>query len=171
MKRLIIQVCAVLCSLTIDASSLPAQSQTPPPDTDAAPPSQILSTLLEMDSAGLNRLRQTIERIEAMPQSEREQLRQRIREIHQMDGAKLKQMRQRFNGIPQETREAMQQRWLDMSPQERLEWRNKLKQMSHEERAQAFEKEGFLPPPPPRHEKQNSRKNQHGPQTVQDSDQ
>jgi len=124
------------------------------PREDAAPTreerhreTRMLQHLLKMEDAELAKLRQTIERIERMTPEEKENLRERIGKMERMTPERIEAMRERFKAIPPETREAMCKRWFEMSPEDRREWRRKLREMSPEERADAFEKQGFLPPP------------------------
>ena len=109
---------------------------------------RLLQHLLQMNDAELVNLRQTVERIEKMSPQEKTQLRERIGKIDKMAPGKVAAMRKEFETIPKEQREAMRERWLDMSPAQRAEWRTKLKEMSHAERKAIFEQQGFMAPPP-----------------------
>lgn len=137
----------VLYALALSLCNLNGQTTNDSPSSTLEQPSQILPTLLKMQQAELALLRQTIERIEAMPETERMQLRQNILKMEQADRAQLQQMRQQFENIPKATRAAMHHRWLSMSSSERREWRKKLREMPPQERAAAFKADGFLPPP------------------------
>ena len=119
--------------------------------------SQMLMHLLSMEDAELTRLRQTVERIEAMSPEERANMRHRLGTMQRMDPEKRQAARKRFEAIPREQREAMKERWFSMSPEER----KKLRNMSPEERRQAIENEGFLPPHP-RKSKDKSPQNDRG---------
>jgi len=108
--------------------------------------SRMLMHLLKMDDSELMKLRQTVERIEAMSPEERADMRERLGKLQEMDAERRQALRERFEAIPPEKREAMRRRWMEMSPMERREWRQKLRNMSPEERAQAMEEADFIPP-------------------------
>lgn len=115
------------------------------------PESRVLLHLLSLETEELTELRQTIERIEAMPEDEKSRLRKRLQEMHRMDPRRLRDMRERFQNIPEAQRRAMRRRWLEMAPGERMEFRRQLRDMSPEERRAALEERGFPPlPRPPR---------------------
>lgn len=108
--------------------------------------SRMLMHLLEMEDAELAKLRQTVERIEAMSPKERSTMRQRLGKLQKMDPERREALRERFEAIPKEKREAMRKKWMEMSPEERREWRKKLREMSLEERADAIDNAGIMPP-------------------------
>lgn len=132
--------CMCFSSLSAEKPSRPA-SAGPPTGHDT----RLLQYLLEMNEEELANLHATIERIEKMPTEERAILRQRISKLKQMDPARIEAMRADFQAIPVETRKAMRLRWMNMTPQERTDWREKLEGMSRKERSVVFQEEGFLP--------------------------
>jgi len=101
-----------------------------------------------MDDSELTQLRQTIERIEAMSEEERANMRKKLGKLQKMDPEKLQNLRDRIKSIPEEQRARMRQRWFEMSPRERQDWRSKLREMSPEDRASTMEAAGFLPSRP-----------------------
>lgn len=109
------------------------------------PAHNILQVLLTMDKEQLSRLRETIARIETMPEAEKQQLQQQINKIRQMDEGKHREIRKRYEALSKETRAEMHQRWISMDNEERMQWREKLSNMSREERNKVFEAEGFFP--------------------------
>lgn len=135
-----------LLALCVATTILPLSSFAQKGGNGGERESRMLLHLLHMDDAELMKLRQTVERIEAMSPEERAQMRERLGKLQEMDPERRQALRERFQAIPKEAREAMRQRWMDMSPQEHREWRQKLREMSPEERADAMEAAGIMPP-------------------------
>ena len=129
MKTLIAIILTSLIALPLWANP-PQDSQGPPESVQRE--TRMLQHFLKMEPADLVNLRQTIERIERMTPEEKEKLRKRIGELEQMRPERVK---------------AMRQRWLDLPPEERQEWHQKLRAMSPEERQEVLNEQGFLPTP------------------------
>ena len=129
MKTLIAIVLSVLNGLTLWANP-PKDSQGPPESVQRE--TRMLQHFLKMEPADLVSLRQTIERIERMTPEEKEKLRKRVGELDQMRPERVK---------------AMRHRWLELPPEERQVWHQKLRAMSTEERHEVFIERGFLPTP------------------------
>ena len=123
------------------------------PRADARPPqdrkneTRMLHHLLEMEQADLTALRQTIERIERMTPDEKKLLRERITKLEKMKPERLEAMREHFDAIDPKVRDTMHKRWLEMTPEERRNWRKKLHDIPAEERINLFKAEVFLPTP------------------------
>lgn len=133
-----------LAVLSLSSTFLPHATRAQPgPGSERE--SRMLMHLLRMDNSELAKLRETVERIEAMSPEERSKLRQQLGKLQKMDPAKREALRQRFEAIPEDKREAMRQRWFEMSPEERREWRQKLRNMSPEERADMLQNSDFRP--------------------------
>ena len=119
----------------------------PRPPQDRQNETRMLHHLLKMEQQELTALRQTIERIERMTPEEKALLRERISKLDKMKPERLEAMRKHFDAIDPETRDAMHQRWLEMSSEERRNWRKKLRDTTVEERINLFKEQGFLPTP------------------------
>ncbi|MFU8847705.1 MAG: DUF3106 domain-containing protein [Opitutales bacterium] len=130
--------------ISLIASALP--QATLAQNADNGRESRMLMHLLKMDGAELQRLRETVERIEAMSPEERANMRERLGKLQKMDPERRKALCERYQSMPKEKREAMRQRWMEMSPEERSEWREKLRSMSPEERIDAMDAAGIMPP-------------------------
>ena len=100
-----------------------------------------------MKEEDLSALRQTIERIESMDAEEKESMRVRIGKLEQMPPERVDALRERFKAIDPETRADMRDLWMEMAPKVQQHWRDKLRNMTPEERADVFEEQGFLPAP------------------------
>ena len=75
--------------------------------------------------------------------------RARIDAIHQMPPERVEAMRKKFRAILREHREAMYNRWMEVSPEERIKLRSESRKMTPEDH-KAFLKEKDLLPLPPR---------------------
>jgi hypothetical protein len=117
------------------------------PTQDRQNETRMLHHLLEMDQEDLTALRKTIERIERMTPEEKTLLRERINKLETMKPERLEIMRKHFDAIDPEVRDAMHQRWLEMSSDERRSWRKKLHDIPEEERINLLTEQGFLPTP------------------------
>lgn len=138
----------ILLLSLLGALSLSAESpKEPGAENHRKQETRMLHHLLQVPDEDLAALRQTIERIEQMSPEEKAQLRERIGKLEKMPPERIEAMRERFEAIDPEIRETMRRRWMEMTPAARREWRDKLRTMSHEERAQVFEEQGFLPAP------------------------
>ena len=139
--KTLIPILFLLCALPLWSQS----TQQPEPRSRGNQASRILQNLLKMTDADLSALRQTIERIESMDAEEKERMRGRIWKLEQMPAEQIDSLRERFRAIDPETRTAMRYRWMEMSQEVQRDWRDKLRNMTPEERAEVFEQEGFLP--------------------------
>ena len=129
MKTLIAIVLILITALTLWANP-PEDSQGPPESVQRE--TRMLQHFLKMEPTSLVNLRRTIERIERMTPEEKEKLRERIGKLEQMRPERVK---------------AMRQHWLELPPEERQEWHQKLRAMSPEERQEVLNERGFLPTP------------------------
>jgi hypothetical protein len=107
--------------------------------------SRLLIQLLNMDTAQIQELRHTIERIESMSSEEKKELAQRVQRFHQMPPKDMEQIYKKYQSIPPEEREIMKQRWREMSHEERRAWRKRTNSLDPAERLEIIKKEGILP--------------------------
>lgn len=117
------------------------------PQQDRQNETRMLHHLLQMEQDDLTALRKTIERIERMTPEEKTLLRERINKLEKMKPERLEIMRKHFDAIDPKVRDAMHQRWLEMTSEERRNWRKKLHEIPEEERINLFKEQGFLPTP------------------------
>ena len=142
---------SLLCCMLLTATSSVCPAATSPQATPEQPDkphteTRLLQQLLQMEDQQLTNLRQTIEHIEQMTPEAKAQMRGRIGTIRKMPPEKVAAMRKQYKDLPKEQRQAMHDRWLQMSPDARAEWREKLRSMSREERQAVLKAQGFLPP-------------------------
>ena len=136
-------------SLVMLLSPLSAQTEESAP-RNIEQEHRMLMLLLRMDSQELANLRMTIERIEAMSPEERNAMRKRLGKFQRLSAEQRDALKKRVEAVPKKLREEMRNRWFSMSAHERMQWRQKLRQMTPEERVKVIREQGFLPPPPDR---------------------
>lgn len=120
----------------------PLHAEKPNPETRE---SRVLMQMLRMNDAELAKLRETVQRIEAMSPEERTRMREHLKQLREMEPEAQAKLRERVESIPEAEREKMRQRWKEMSREERMAWRQKLKAMTPEERRAAMAEVGFVP--------------------------
>ncbi len=145
MKRRILTCTALLSLFCLGQLSAERDAGPSGPNKQAGE-SRMLMHLLKMDDAELGKLRETVERIEAMSPEERARKRQQLKQLRQMDPGKRERLRQHFQSISEDQRREMRQRWNEMSPEERRAWRMKLRGMNPKGRAKAIQDADLIPP-------------------------
>ena len=139
-----------LLPLLILLSALHLWSQSPQksePTRRENQETRMLYNLLKMTKEDLSALRKTIERIENMDVKEKEHMRERIGKLERMPPERVNALRERLKAIDPETRAVMRKRWMEMVPEVQRDWRDRLRNMTLEERAEVFKEHGILPTP------------------------
>lgn len=137
------QIFTVACLLgLIGFASGQLHADQPAPEPREA---RMLMQMLRMNDAELAKLRETVERIEAMSPEERARMRENLKELRKMKPEDQAKLREKVESIPEADRQKMRERWQQMSPEERREWRQKLKDLTPEERQAAMEEAGMSP--------------------------
>lgn len=159
MHRLLLRmaVCTLTPLLCAEPPQLPQNLPEPPklpedlrqsapvaPPDDLPDPSDLtrqleqLDELLSLDPDELQRLRQTIEFIENMPEAQREAMRIRLRQVTQMTPQLRAEIQELAGLLPKKQHNNLSQFWLAASSDKRKELRQKLDPLSHDKRAETL---------------------------------
>lgn len=148
MKTLIAIFLAICLALPLAAQ--PGNGPPPPPqDAFGSPPPEgvmeegeglrrhelmLLHRLLRMPPEHLARLRETVARVEAMSEEERDALRARLDEMIRKEGGPPADMLRRFESLDPEDRAALRRHVLTLPPEERHAFFKELRRMDPDDR-------------------------------------